>query len=141
MNTKRAGTLFALTLTAGTLGVAAPAFAVECGTPAVEAVYTTVNHPAVSHVESRWTRTVIDTPAQPAWDEPPVVVPPSFREETVVVTPAWDEVVVTKAAWDELVVVTAAWDEQVTTPAWDETVGASAQIGLPCQRPGKSSSR
>ena len=110
MNSKRAGTLFALTLTAGTLGVAGSASAaeVQCGTPAVEAVYETVSHPALSHVEIRWTRTVIDTPAQPAWDEPAVVVPDSYRSETVVITPAYDETVVITAAWDETVVVTPA---------------------------------
>jgi LPXTG-motif cell wall-anchored protein len=110
MNSKRAGTLFALTLTAGTLGVAGSASAaeVQCGTPAVDAVYETVSHPALSHVEVRWTRTVIDVPAQPAWDEPDVVVPDSYRTETVVITPAYDETVVITEAWDETVVVTPA---------------------------------
>ena len=110
MNSKRAGTLFVLTLTAGTLGVAGSASAAECGTPAVDAVYETVSHPALSHVEIRWTRTVVDTPAQQAYTDPDIVVPDTYRTETRVLKEAWDEEVVLKEAWQETVIDQKAQD-------------------------------
>jgi hypothetical protein len=110
MNSKRAGTLFALTLTAGTLGVAGSASAATCGTPALDAVHRTVNHPASSHVEVLWTRTVVDTPARAAYDDPDVVVPDSYRTDTKVITEAWDEKKVVTEAYEEKVIDQAAKD-------------------------------
>jgi hypothetical protein len=110
MNAKRAGTLFALTLTAGTLGVAGSASAAECGTPAVKAVYRTDSHAAVTHDESHWTRTVIDTPAQEAYTDPDVVVPDSYRTVTEVIKEAWTEEKVVKEAWQEKVIDQHAQD-------------------------------
>src|SRR6478672_1722094 len=76
MSTRKTAVL-ALTLATGPLMIANTA--PSCGTPAVEAVYTTVHHDAENVVVGQ--QKVIDQPAQPA-------VPAVYATESYVITPA-----------------------------------------------------
>ncbi|KRE54636.1 hypothetical protein [Phycicoccus sp. Soil748] len=79
MSTRKSAVL-ALTLATGPLLIASTAHAApSCGTPAVEAVYTTVHHDAESVVTGQ--HKVVDQPAQPA-------VPAVWATESYVITPA-----------------------------------------------------
>jgi hypothetical protein len=79
MSTRKSAVL-ALTLATGPLLIANTAQAApSCGTPAVDAVYTTVHHDAEDVVVGQ--EKVIDVPAQPA-------VPAVWATESYVVTPA-----------------------------------------------------
>ncbi|GAA4721905.1 hypothetical protein GCM10025782_19660 [Pedococcus ginsenosidimutans] len=79
MSTRKTAVL-ALTLATGPLMIANTAHAApSCGTPAVEAVYTTVHHDAENVVVGQ--QKVIDQPAQPA-------VPAVYATESYVITPA-----------------------------------------------------
>ncbi|GAA2167393.1 hypothetical protein [Pedococcus bigeumensis] len=124
MTSARTRTGLTLALACTPLLIAGAAHAeTACGTPAVAAVYDTVHTDAVSHVELKWSTTVVDTPGMVAWDEPDVVVPATFKTVTVVDKEAWDETVVDKEAWVETVVDKEAWDETVVDKeAWVETV-------------------
>ena len=124
MTSARTRAALALTLTCSSLLIATTAHAdTACGTPAVGATYDTVHADAVTHLELKWSTTVVDTAAVPAWSEPDVVVPATFETVTVVDKEAWDETVVDKEAWDETVVDKEAWSETVVDKeAWSETV-------------------
>ena len=79
MSTRKSAVL-ALTLAAGPLLIANTAQAApSCGTPAVDAVYTTVHHDAEDVVVGQ--QKVVDVPAQPA-------VPAVWATESYVITPA-----------------------------------------------------
>lgn len=124
MTSVRTRTVLALTLACTPLLIATTAHAdTACGTPAVEAVYDTVHTDAVTHLELKWSTTVVDSAAVPAWSEPDVVVPATYKTVTVVDREAWDETVVDKEAWDETIVDKEAWVETVVDqPAYDRYV-------------------
>jgi hypothetical protein len=148
MNTKRVSIAVAVTALGLAIapGVASAADSqVPCGTPAKQAVYSTVVTPgtaAVTHdeyqwssvsevIEQKWHRYQVDAAAQDAVYDivhhdavyVPVTLPgtPAWDEQ-VLQTAAYDEQVLQTAAWDEQVLQTAAYDEQVVTPGYDEQV-------------------
>src|SRR5689334_8269068 len=125
MTSARTRTALALTLATSSLLIATTAAHADpaCGTPAVDAVFQTVHADAVSHVELKWSTTVVDSPAVADWDEPDVVIPATYKTVTVVDEEAWVETVVDKEAWVETVVDKEAWVETVVDKeAWVETV-------------------
>ena len=128
MHTKRVSIAVAVTA----LGLAmAPGVAsaadgqVPCGTPAKQAVYSTVvtpGTPAVTHteyewssvsevIERQWRQWVVDSAATPAVYTT-VHHPAVYETVTVPGTPGWDEEVL----------VSEAYDQEVVTPAYDEEV-------------------
>ena len=117
-------TVLALALASAPLLIATTAHAAPaCGAPAKHAVYRTVHRDAVTHLETKWSTAVVDSPAVAAWDEPDVLVPATYTKVTVVDKKAWVETVVDKEAWVETVVDKEAWVETVVDKeAWVETV-------------------
>ena len=120
--TKAAKTTKAATRAAETKASTAPTKATTAPTKATSAPTTTAptkgttkaaetTAPTTAHVHS-WvpvTKTVHhDATTKKVW-----VVDQAAYDETVVVTPAWDEQVLAQAAYDETVVVTPAYDEPV----------------------------
>ena len=124
MTSARTRTALALTLAGSSLLIATAAHAdPACGTPAVDAVFQTVHTDAVSHLELKWSTTVVDSAAVAAWDEPDVVVPATYKTVTVVDKEAYVETVVDEEASEETVVDKEAWTEKVVDKeAWTETV-------------------
>jgi hypothetical protein len=155
MNTKRVSIAVAVTALGLAIapGVASAADSqVPCGTPAKQAVYSTVVVPgtaAVTHdeyewssvtevIERQWHQWLVDSAATDAVYETvhhaavymtlPVPGQPAWDEQ-VLETPAYDEQVLQTEAYDEQVLETAAYDEQVlVTAAYDEQVMTSPAV-------------
>jgi len=148
MNTKRVSIAVAVSALGLAIapGVASAANSQPaCGTPAKQAVYSTVVVPgtaAVTHeeyewssvsevIERQWHQWLVDSAAMDAVYETvhhaaeyatvPVPGLPAYDEQ-VLETAAYDEQVVETDAYDEQVLETDAYDEQVVTPAYDEQV-------------------
>ena len=129
MNTKRVSIAVAVTalgLALSPTGAFAADGQVQCGSPAKDAVYSTVvvpGHAAVSHDEYEWS--LVTAVIEKQWQQWVVVqaakdavietVHHDAEYETVVVPgdAAYDEQVLKTAAYDEQVLKTAAYDEQV----------------------------